>query len=95
MRTLNENQFHAVMGVLLFGSLFLDRIATRIIPTWDAPQVGLIPFALGLVWIGRFAAWRGAKDREPVRVLEDRIQRLERRLNAFEDEERARRRPPI
>lgn len=90
MRTLTETQFHTVMGVLLVGSLFLDEGARALLPTWNPPQIGLISFVLGLVWVGLFAAHRHTKAAERLLVAEDRLQRLENRLAALEDEERRR-----
>ena len=94
MRSLNENQFHAVMGVLLVGSLFLDQGARAILPTWNPPEVGLMTLVLGLVWVGLFAAHRVRKCGDRVLVAEDRLERLQRRLDAMEDEERQRRPRP-
>ncbi len=58
MRSLGEHQFHLLMGVLVIGSLFLDRLMAKVVATWTPPQVGLITFALGMVWVGLFAAHR-------------------------------------
>lgn len=94
MRSLGENQFHLLMGVLVVGSLFLDHLMRRAVATWTSPQVGLITFALGLVWVGLFAAHRARRSEERVRVAEDRVERLQQLVRALEDLERERRRLP-
>ncbi len=85
MRTLSESRFHMVMGIAVAGSLFLDRGFTAILPTWNPPDVGLITLVLGLVWVGLFAAHRANEGRDFRTVVDDRLDRLERRLDALED----------
>jgi uncharacterized membrane protein len=94
MRSLGENQFHLLMGVLVIGSLFLDRLMAKVVTTWTSPQVGLITFALGLVWVGLFAAHRAAKSSERIAIAEDKVDRLAQLVRALEDLERERRRLP-
>ena len=90
MRTISETQFHLVMGIAVMGSLFLNRGIMAILPTWNPPQVGLISFVLGLVWVGLFAAHRVSLGKDAQRVADDRLGRLEKRLDALEDEARQR-----
>ena len=90
MRTISENQFHLVMGIAVAGSLFLDRGITAVLPTWNPPQVSLISLVLGLVWVGLFAAHRASQGRDAQRVANDRLDRLERRAAALEDDARHR-----
>ena len=85
MRTLSESRFHLVMGIAVAGSLFLDRGITAILPTWNPPDVGLITLVLGLVWVGLFAAHRADECKDARRVVDDRLDRLKRRLDALED----------
>lgn len=94
MRSLPENQFHVLMGILLAGSLFLDRLMQKAVSTWTSPQVGLVTLALGMVWVGLFAAHRASKIEERARVSEDRVERLERLVRDLEAAERERRRLP-
>ena len=94
MRSLGENQFHVLMGLLVIGSLFLDRLMAKVVLTWTSPQVGLITFALGMVWVGLFAAHRARKSGDRVTVAEDKLDRMAQQIRALEDLERQRRRLP-
>ena len=95
MRSLAEGQFHAVMAVLVIGSLFLDQGAQKVLPTWTMPRVGFVTFALGLVWLALFAAHRIKNLHARLDVLEDRLERTTRRADALEDEARRRRGLPL
>lgn len=94
MRTLSENHFHLLMGALVVGSLFLDDAARRGLPTWTMPKIGLLTFALGLCWVALFAGYRMRNLHDRMKVLEDRLERVDRRADALEDVERQRRRLP-
>jgi hypothetical protein len=67
---------------------------SKAVSTWTSPQVGLVTFALGMVWVGLFATHRAHKSGQRVRVAEDRLERLERLVRGLEDAERERRRLP-
>ena len=95
MRTLQERPFHLLMATLLIGSLLLDQEAGRHLPTWSMPRVGLVTFALGLVWIALFAGYRLRHLQTRIDVLEDRLERTSRRADALEDETRRRRGLPF
>lgn len=94
MRTLGESQFHLVMAMLVILSVFGSQQVARALPAWRLPQVDLITFALGLVWIGRLFAFRSQRQQQQIDVLEDRLQRLQQRTEAVEDAERRRRSLP-
>ncbi len=94
MQSLGERQFHVLMGALLLGSLFLDRLMQNAISTWFSPSVGIVTLALGLVWVGLFAAFRARQADERVRVVEDRLERLQQLVRSLEDDARDRRRLP-
>jgi hypothetical protein len=94
MRSLAEGQFHAVMAVLVVASLFLDQGASRVIPTWSNPKIGLVTFALGMVWVALFGAHRVRNLQQQLRVLEDRLERTAARADSLEDEARRRRGMP-
>ena len=93
MKSLSENGFHWLMGALLLGSCFIDPLIQTALPTWDPPLPGLATVIIGLIWVGRFASWRLELAEESRRVLKDRVERLERRTAALEDELRARNKP--
>jgi hypothetical protein len=96
MRSLDEKQFHAVMGFLVLGSLVLDEQVKRVLPAWNAPKVTIVTFALGLVWIALFAAYRLRTLNQEIAGLRERVDRLQRRADALEDDARRRRSlPPV
>ena len=92
MFTLGERGFHLLMGSLLIASTFLDRFLGWSLPAWDPPAITLPTLALGLIWVGLFAAYRGKNLEDRMRVLEDRLARTETRVEGH-DVELAQRRP--
>ena len=94
MRTLAERPFHLLMATLVVLSLFLDQEAEHWMPSWHMPRVGIVTFALGLVWIALVGAYRLRTLQQRIEVLEDRIERTSRRADALEDETRRRRGTP-
>jgi len=93
VRTLAERPFHLLMATLVVASLFVDQQAEHW-PAWHMPHIGLVTFALGLVWIALFAAYRLRTLQQRIDVLEDRLERTSRRADALEDETRRRRGTP-
>jgi hypothetical protein len=93
--TVNERNFHWLMGALLLGSCFVDSLMRDALPTWNPPEASLVTMVIGLVWVGRFAAWRNARVGDDLRVLRDRIERLEQRTGAIDDDLRAHLRRPL
>ncbi|MEM7202039.1 MAG: hypothetical protein AAF628_17355 [Planctomycetota bacterium] len=92
MFTLGERGFHLLMGALVLGSTLMDRILLSALPAWDPPVVSLLTLAIGLVWVALFAAYRGRNLEERMRVLEDRLERAQRRVDAHDAELAERRR---
>lgn len=86
MITVGERSFHLAMTVLLLASTFVDRGMHALLPTWDPPQLGLVTFVLGLIWVALFAAHRLHKAEERLRVLADRMERSERKIEALDRE---------
>ncbi|MEY4675000.1 MAG: hypothetical protein RL148_2784 [Planctomycetota bacterium] len=95
MRNLGEPGFHWLMAGLVVGSLLLDHHARKVVPTWTSPTVGMITFALGLVWVGLAALHRIRELERQQQVLRDRVERLERRTDALLDDARRRRDLPF
>jgi hypothetical protein len=83
------------MAVLVIASLFLDEGAARVLPNWSNPKVGLVTFALGLVWLALFAAHRIRNLHARIDVLQDRLDRTASRTEALEDDARRRRGLPL
>lgn len=86
MKSMNENKFHWLMGALLLGSCFLDPLMLQVLTTWDPPQPSFATTVIGLIWVGRYSAWRLELAEESRRVLSSRIEQLEHRSTAVEDE---------
>ena len=95
MRTLGEPGFHWLMAALVAGSLLLDQQASKALPTWSSPDVGMITFALGLVWVALAAQHRIRELERQRDVLKDRVDRLEQRTEALLDDARRRRDLPL
>ena len=93
MTTLSERHFHVLMAVLVIGSTLLDRLLHDFVPTWQPPAVSLVTLALGLVWVGLFAGYRGRNLEDRIRVLEDRLERTQRKVEQLDAEDAERRRP--
>lgn len=96
MRFPNDTAFHLRMAALLIASLFLEHLARTNLPHWSSPQIGVITFVLGLVWVALLALHYARAQADRLRVLEDKLDRAAARLQAFEDDTRARRSlPPL
>ena len=93
MRSLSENNFHLVMGTLLLLSTFIDPAMRAVLPAWKPPEVGFVTLVLGLVWVALFAGYRGRNLEDRVRVLEDRLDRTERKVADLETDQSERARP--
>lgn len=94
MTTIGEQSFHTLMGALLLGSLFLDAAMRSLLPAWNPPQIGLVTFVLGLLWVALFAAYRMRNAGDDMRVLRDRLERAERKIEVL-DREAAERHPRL
>ena len=78
------------MAFLTLASLFLETMAAEHVPTWNPPVIGLTTLVLGWAWLARVGIFRFANVDDRMRVLEDRIDRLERNQRFLEDELRRR-----
>ncbi|MCA8948788.1 MAG: hypothetical protein KDE27_04755 [Planctomycetes bacterium] len=96
MRFPNDTSFHLRMAALVVMAMFVEHLAETNLPNWSSPRIGVLPFALGLAWVGLFAWHLANLLRQRVRVLEDRLDRLTERTDNLEDERRERRSlPPL
>ncbi len=96
MRFPHDTSFHLRMATLLIGALFLEHLAATRLSSWSAPQIGVIAFVLGLAWVALTGFHHGKTLEERLRVVEDRLQRLQQRTEALEDDQRTRRSlPPL
>ena len=91
MHTLHERQFHLLMASLVIASLRLEQEASRLLPLWQMPEIGLLTFTLGLCWLALFAGHRVKNLHLRITVLEERLEHTIRRTEAIEEDVRARR----
>jgi hypothetical protein len=96
MRFENDKAFHLRMAALLIASLFLEQLATKHLPNWSSPQIGIVTFVLGLLWVALAGFHHARTMQNRLRVVEDRLDRLTAQADALESERRARRSlPPL
>ena len=96
MRFPNDTAFHMKMAALVIVSLFVEHNASRWLPNWSAPQIGVITFVLGMAWVTLFAAHHAQATRARLRALEDKLERTNQLAEMLADETRQRRSlPPL
>ena len=96
MRFPNDTAFHMKMAALVIVSLFVEHNAPKWLPSWSAPQIGVITFVLGLAWVTLFAAHHAQATQARLRALEDKLERTNQLAEMLADETRQRRSlPPI
>lgn len=79
---------HLVFAVLFFASAYYGEGLAERLPAWREPRAGVFTLVLGLVWIVWFFLRRIRELQDRQRVLEDRLDRAQRKLEALEDEDR-------
>jgi len=90
MKEPGGHNFHLLMAALLFTSLVIDQ---QELATWRAGKVSMVSLAMAMVWIGRFT-FDGFRRRDAARrVLKNRVQDLEDRLDQVERDAKSRRAP--
>ncbi|HEX6812938.1 MAG TPA: hypothetical protein VF384_15040 [Planctomycetota bacterium] len=94
MRFENDTAFHLRMAALLIASLFLEQLATKHLPNWSSPQIGVVTFVLGLLWVALFAFHHARTMQNRMRVIEDKLERLNAVTDALEGDRRTRRSLP-
>ena len=96
MRFPNDTNFHLRMAAFVVFALFLEQLAERNLSGWSSPRIGVLPFVLGLCWVGLYAFHVATALQQKIRALEDRIERLTERTENIEDDTRKRRSlPPL
>lgn len=95
MQSVGERNFHLLMGGVFLCAVILENALPEILPAWNPPQIGFVTFIVGLVWVGRYAAWRSELRAERERVLEARLERVEKLSQALEDDLRRQFRRPL
>lgn len=94
MRFPNDIAFHLRMAALLIASMFLEHLADTRLPNWSSPRIGVITFVLGLAWVAMAAFHHAKATQAKLRLLEDRLEQLDRLTEALVDDERRRRSLP-
>jgi hypothetical protein len=94
MRFPNDTQFHLRMATLLVAALFFEHLAATRLHTWSAPQIGVVAFVLGLVWVALTGFHHSRAQANRLRVLENRVAELTEQVDALTDELRTRRSLP-
>lgn len=94
MRFPNDTNFHLRMAAVLVIAMFVEHLASENLPNWSSPVIGVVPFVLGLVWVGMYAWHLVNMLQQRVRVLEDRIDRITQRTENLEGDRRERRSLP-
>lgn len=96
MRFPNDTRFHLRMAALVIASLFLESEASRRLPNWSSPQIGVITFVLGLAWVALLAMHHAKSQHDRIRALEQRLERTDELAERLADELRQRRSlPPL
>ena len=58
----------------------------KAMPAWRDPEIGLLSLVVALLWVVVFFMKRGSAMVDELKVLRDRVERLERKHDALEDE---------
>lgn len=82
------------MAALVIVSLFLEHLANTRLPNWSSPQIGVVTFVLGLAWVALFAMHHGQVLQDRIRVLEDKLDRVNQLAETLADDTRNRRSLP-
>ena len=94
MRFPNDTAFHMRMAALVIVSLFLEHLANTRLPNWSSPQIGIVTFVLGLAWVVLFAIHLNQALQDRIRVLEDKLDRVNQLAETLADDTRNRRSLP-
>ena len=84
---MNERRMHAVFGFLFIASVFASDQLDRYVPAWKDPKVGLLSLLIALVWLVSFFVARGTALLDEIKILRDRVERLENKVRWLEDEQ--------
>lgn len=94
MRFPNDTAFHLRMAAIVLAALFLEQLADRHLPHWNAPTIGVVSFALGLCWVALAAFHHAKATQDRLRAVEARLERVQALADALADDLRSRRSLP-
>lgn len=80
-----ESLFHFVFGTLFVLSFLGSPKLAEWFPAWHDPKLGLVSFAIALIWLTAFFMQRGSALLDELKVQRARIERLERQVRELED----------
>lgn len=83
---MSEARLHTVFGLLFVLSFFGSDQLKRIVPSWYDPKVGLLSLVVAVLWLTRFFLARGRALADENKVLRDRVERLEHKVEALRDQ---------
>ncbi len=94
MEQVAQRNFHLIMAGLLLGILILDQNREHL-AFWSPPMVSGVSLALAGIWLWHALNLRIRKLQQSKLVLEDRMQRAERKIDGLEQELLLLRRRPL
>lgn len=94
MRFPHDTSFHLRMATLLVAALFVEHLAAQRLPLWNSPRIGVVAFVLGLAWVAMTAFHATREQQARIRLLTDKVERLQAHVDALADDARARRSLP-
>ena len=94
MRFPNDTAFHLRMAAIVLAALFVEQLAQKHVPFWTSPQIGVVSFAVGLMWVALAAFHHAKATQDRLRAVEARLERVQALADALADDVRSRRSLP-
>ena len=80
-----EFRLHVAFFLLFVCSLYLDPVMLKILPAWKPPPVTFFSVVVAVLWLAVFTIRRLRLASDRMKVLQDRVERVERRCRELED----------
>lgn len=87
---MSEARLHTVFGLLFVLSFVGSTQIEHLLPTWNDPKIGLLSFVVAVIWLTLFFIGRGSALLDELKVVRDRLERIEQKVRALEDEQELR-----
>ena len=88
MESKEELRLHICFVLLFAVSFGVDPMMEKLLP-WNPPQVSFFALAVGLLWATTFCILRLRIASDQMKVLNDRVERLERKIKVLEADDDA------